>query len=194
MNISTWLNENGLGEFAEVFEKQAITPEMLSSLTDADLLAMGLDKLGDRKRILGATSVPKGTSAEPQQPVVVAPSPPIPSPSTPLWPLWLIFGFVVLVIATLSGVFSNNGKSPTTARDSSRDAANEAAQVFDCLNTSLFSGSCIDDGGKQYRCAAQFGYDANRCYHAASSQAWQRGAGKFYDMFHITCQTCRLDF
>ena len=78
MYISTWLNENGLGEFAELFAKEAITVDVLASLTDPDLVAIGIDKLGDRKRILAAIG---GKSSSAPIPTSIAPIEPTKAPA-----------------------------------------------------------------------------------------------------------------
>lgn len=63
--IKQWLDAIQLGQYAEIFEKNAITVEILPTLTDRDLEACGIHALGHRKAILqkieaGRMAVPSG--------------------------------------------------------------------------------------------------------------------------------------
>lgn len=49
---SAWLQSNGFGEYVNNFVKENVSLETLSLLSIEDLERMGVDKLGDRKRIL----------------------------------------------------------------------------------------------------------------------------------------------
>ena len=51
--IRTWLEGLGLGQFAEAFEAESITPEDVPNLTDGMLKELGLP-MGPRSRVLGA--------------------------------------------------------------------------------------------------------------------------------------------
>jgi class 3 adenylate cyclase len=53
VDVSRWLAEQGLGQYAEVFAENGIASDVLPDLTDADLRELGLN-LGDRKRLLKA--------------------------------------------------------------------------------------------------------------------------------------------
>jgi hypothetical protein len=72
-------------EHAEAFMKNDITFDMISSLVDADLLAMGITSLGQRKRILLAIS--RLPPAEPRHPTTIdqCPAPPIAARQTTDW-------------------------------------------------------------------------------------------------------------
>jgi preprotein translocase subunit SecF len=51
--LQTILEESGLGEYADLFEKQKITDiDILLELTEAELEQIGVKAIGDRKRIL----------------------------------------------------------------------------------------------------------------------------------------------
>ena len=54
MQISHWLRTIGLGEYASVFEKNAIDLELLPSLTPPDLTELGVIALGHRKKLAQA--------------------------------------------------------------------------------------------------------------------------------------------
>jgi class 3 adenylate cyclase/tetratricopeptide (TPR) repeat protein len=56
VNISAWLRELQLEEYAAAFAENKIDPELLRQLTDDDLKALGVGALGDRKRLLAAIS------------------------------------------------------------------------------------------------------------------------------------------
>jgi len=51
-DISDWLESIGLEKFEEAFQNNDITLDILPELTNADLKEMGINSLGDRKRIL----------------------------------------------------------------------------------------------------------------------------------------------
>ena len=53
LDLSRWLAEQGLGQHAAAFTRNAIAVDILDELTDADLRQLGLN-LGDRKRLLKA--------------------------------------------------------------------------------------------------------------------------------------------
>ncbi|MDP6953763.1 MAG: hypothetical protein QGF53_13495, partial [Alphaproteobacteria bacterium] len=52
-SIRAWLEELGLGEFAEAFEAEEIDLATLRHVTDADLKDMGLP-IGPRRKLLAA--------------------------------------------------------------------------------------------------------------------------------------------
>ncbi|MEO2163840.1 MAG: hypothetical protein ABGY29_15080, partial [bacterium] len=56
MNIQRWLEDLGLGEYAAVFEEEAIDAAGLVDLTSEDLKELGVAKLGHRKKILAASA------------------------------------------------------------------------------------------------------------------------------------------
>ena len=52
-DVSAWLTQNELGEYAEAFSDNEIDDAVLADgLTDADLRELGVSKLGHRKKIL----------------------------------------------------------------------------------------------------------------------------------------------
>lgn len=52
--IDEFLRSIGLSHLAPLLARQLVTSAMLSELTDDDLRSMGIDALGERKRVLGA--------------------------------------------------------------------------------------------------------------------------------------------
>src|SRR6516225_384128 len=74
-DIRAWLAELGLAKYAEVFSSNAIDLDVVRELTEADLKDLGVEAMGDRKRLLRAiaslstakapTVVPTGTPASP---------------------------------------------------------------------------------------------------------------------------------
>ncbi len=55
-DVGVWLEENGFAELVKPFVKNGINGEGLASLTEADLVAMKVDKLGVRKGVLKAVA------------------------------------------------------------------------------------------------------------------------------------------
>ncbi|MFO1188466.1 MAG: adenylate/guanylate cyclase domain-containing protein [Alphaproteobacteria bacterium] len=54
MDIATWLEALGLGEYVEAFSRNHVTPDILTSLTDPDLKDIGVASLGHRRTLLAA--------------------------------------------------------------------------------------------------------------------------------------------
>jgi hypothetical protein len=52
--VSEWLEQLGLAQYADSFERDAVDPDLLSELTDADLETLGVHALGHRKKLLKA--------------------------------------------------------------------------------------------------------------------------------------------
>jgi hypothetical protein len=52
--ITDWLNKLGLGQYAQRFVENEITPSLLPDLTDADLKELGVSALGHRRLLLRA--------------------------------------------------------------------------------------------------------------------------------------------
>lgn len=50
--LQTWMDEHGVGKYAENFQRAGAGLDLLPVLTDADLQAMGVSTMGARKRIL----------------------------------------------------------------------------------------------------------------------------------------------
>ena len=68
-NLNKWLNENGLAQYADVLEKNAVDLDVLPELSEQDLTDLGIP-LGHRKRLLkalresfGSHSVPTASPA-----------------------------------------------------------------------------------------------------------------------------------
>ena len=53
-DIRAWLGELGLAKYAEVFASNAIDLDVVRELTEADLKDLGVEAMGDRKRLLRA--------------------------------------------------------------------------------------------------------------------------------------------
>ncbi|GAG03183.1 unnamed protein product, partial [marine sediment metagenome] len=51
-DVRDWLASMGLAAYGEVFVENAVDLALLPHLTDEDLKALGIHKLGDRKRLL----------------------------------------------------------------------------------------------------------------------------------------------
>ena len=60
MDVAAWLRGLGLGEYAPAFGENAVDADVLADLTDADLLALGVEPLGHRKKILRAIAAVEG--------------------------------------------------------------------------------------------------------------------------------------
>ncbi len=54
MDLAAWLKNLSLEEYAQAFREQRIDLDVLPSLTDGDLRELGVNALGDRKRLLAA--------------------------------------------------------------------------------------------------------------------------------------------
>jgi class 3 adenylate cyclase len=68
--VSSWLASVGFERYAEAFEAEDISVDVLSELTEADLKELGVATLGDRKRLLKAI----GALASPPAAPVLPPS------------------------------------------------------------------------------------------------------------------------
>jgi SAM domain (Sterile alpha motif) len=68
--VRHWLNQLGLPQYAEVFERNAVDPDLLRELTDEDLEKLGVHALGHRKKLLKAIEALRraGTIAPPRSP------------------------------------------------------------------------------------------------------------------------------
>jgi class 3 adenylate cyclase/predicted ATPase len=51
-DVRNWLQEIGLSEYATAFIENAVSPDLLPHLNNDDLKDLGVDKLGDRKKLL----------------------------------------------------------------------------------------------------------------------------------------------
>ena len=52
--LQSILEAEGLASLLEKFNEQGVTDSILGDLTDPDLKELGIDKLGERKRLLAA--------------------------------------------------------------------------------------------------------------------------------------------
>jgi class 3 adenylate cyclase len=68
-DISDWLHDIGLGEYAEAFAKNEIDFGTLADLSEDDLRALGVTKLGHRKRLLRAIAEYLARPERPEQTV-----------------------------------------------------------------------------------------------------------------------------
>jgi len=57
MDIKTWLEKRGLGEYLKIFEKHRVDFEVLGDLTYDDIKEMGVGEIGPRRKIFRAISV-----------------------------------------------------------------------------------------------------------------------------------------
>ena len=63
--VATWLDRLGLGQYAAIFEENAVELETLPDLTEADLEKLNV-LLGHRKRMLRAIAELPPTAARPR--------------------------------------------------------------------------------------------------------------------------------
>ena len=54
MDVSSWLRDLGLENYAQPFRAHQIDPEVLPCLTAEDLIAVGVTSVGDRRKLLDA--------------------------------------------------------------------------------------------------------------------------------------------
>ena len=84
-DIAGWLEEIGLGKYAEAFRSNDIDFDVLPALGLDELKELGVS-LGDRQRLLKAIAARSGTTAEtpaPSAPAMETPAAPAPAPSAP---------------------------------------------------------------------------------------------------------------
>ena len=67
-DVPKWLEDLGLGEYAEAFAENKIDPDVLPSLTSDDLKEIGVTVVGDRRKLLNA--IAGFTRAEERSPQV----------------------------------------------------------------------------------------------------------------------------
>ena len=86
-DLKSWLEQLGLGRYAEVFADNDINAEVLTDLTEQDLQALGLS-LGHRKRLLRAIGAlyarrsGPGAAVDGAPPLAAALSPPTSAPAS----------------------------------------------------------------------------------------------------------------
>ena len=84
-DIARWLEEIGLGKYAEAFRSNDIDFDVVPALGQDELKELGVS-LGDRRRLLKAIAARSGTTAEtpaPSAPAMETPAAPAPVPSAP---------------------------------------------------------------------------------------------------------------
>jgi hypothetical protein len=53
-DVRQWLEDLGLGEYADAFEENAVDSDVLPSLTNDDLKDIGVTAVGKRRKLLNA--------------------------------------------------------------------------------------------------------------------------------------------
>jgi hypothetical protein len=79
--LSSILQAENLEHLLQQFDDQGVTDSILSELSDADLKDLGIDKLGERKRLLVAFK--GGATPETAAPIAAAAPPSVETPATP---------------------------------------------------------------------------------------------------------------
>jgi hypothetical protein len=54
MDVSSWLRDLGLENYAQAFRANDIDAELLSRLTAEDVIALGVTSIGHRRKLLDA--------------------------------------------------------------------------------------------------------------------------------------------
>ena len=73
MDVSSWLRDLGLEDYAQAFRANHIDPEVLPRLTAEDLVALGITSIGHRRRLLDAIAAldqRRARAAEPRAAMV----------------------------------------------------------------------------------------------------------------------------
>ena len=52
MNVATWLRRLGLGQYEQAFRENDIDESVLSKLTADDLISLGVNSVGHRRKLL----------------------------------------------------------------------------------------------------------------------------------------------
>jgi SAM domain (Sterile alpha motif) len=63
MDVSSWLRDLGLENYAQAFRANDIDAELLSRLTAEDVIALGVTSIGHRRKLLDAIALLKGGMA-----------------------------------------------------------------------------------------------------------------------------------
>ena len=74
-DIRAWLAELGLAKYAEAFSSNAIDVDIVRELTEADLKDLGVEAMGDRKRLLRAIASLATANVPSVVPTTAPPSP-----------------------------------------------------------------------------------------------------------------------
>src|SRR5918995_327833 len=76
MDVSTWLRDLGLENYAQAFQAHDIDAEVLPRLTADDLIALGITSIGHRRKLLDAiAALDQGRAAAAADPIAVAARP-----------------------------------------------------------------------------------------------------------------------
>ena len=75
MNVRAWLEGFGLEEHAAAFDENGVDGDLLAELTNDDLKDLGIQKLGDRKRLLKAIEKLAGDGPPLEPQIITAPPP-----------------------------------------------------------------------------------------------------------------------
>ena len=70
MDVTRWLHEIGLPQYADLFRANNIDASLLSSLTNEDLKELGVGSLGHRKRLIAAIGTLPDLSTENGEPLI----------------------------------------------------------------------------------------------------------------------------
>jgi SAM (Sterile alpha motif) domain-containing protein len=70
LTVSQWLEQLGLPQYIEVFERNAVDYDLLSELTDQDLEKIGVIALGHRRKLVKA--IARAVSRERHRPCVAS--------------------------------------------------------------------------------------------------------------------------
>jgi len=84
-DVTGWLQELGLSQYADGFARNEVTGDMLPQLDDDDLKSIGVNNLGDRKRLRNAIAELRavdGASQTLREAAPVAPAPTMPALSS----------------------------------------------------------------------------------------------------------------
>ena len=65
MDVSTWLRDLGLEDYAQAFRANHIDAKVLARLTADDLAAIGVTSVGHRRKLLDAIAVLQEATAPP---------------------------------------------------------------------------------------------------------------------------------
>ena len=76
MDVSTWLRDLGLEDYAQAFQANHIDAEVLSQLTAEDLIALGITSIGHRRKLLSAiAALDQGRGPAAAEPIAVVARP-----------------------------------------------------------------------------------------------------------------------
>lgn len=76
-SLEQWLRDRGFAEYAQAFARERIDLDLLPDLTDADLQALGVSTLGERKRLTKAIRLAFGQVSSADERSLVPPGAPV---------------------------------------------------------------------------------------------------------------------